>query len=225
MVVAQSLGNFLFDQRSGAGAAGAVLEVLVDVDGVVAFRTGRTDHSDLRVTFEGWDPPAGDAVAIAGQWWELVRQVEPLPHEAAPTAGFPYGDVFAASIGDLTGDEVEDIVVSYRYPFRTTLANEGREDIYADAAGRAAHFGIFEPVTWRKIWAAGTLQQPAETLLSCEQVLGFGYSALDSPGIVATGAAIWIDFGFSYLPELGGAGELDCRDVDGDESPDLIVRR
>lgn len=224
-VAASSLGNFLFDQRSGAMASGAILEVLVDAHGVVAFRTGRTDHADLRVGFEGWDLPPGDAVAIDGDWWQLVRDIDPPPRRQASTVGFTYGDVFDAAVGDLTGDGRDEVVVSYRYPFRETLANEGREEYYADAEGRAAHFGIFEPNDWRKIWAAGTLQRPVEVLYPCGRVLGFGYSALDTPGVVATGAAVWIDHGFGYLADLEGPGDLQCGDIDGDGSPELIVRR
>jgi len=224
-VAAPSLGNFLFDQQSGLMAEGAVLEVMVDADGVVAYRMGRTDHSNLRVEFEGWDLPSSDAAAIDGDWWQLVRVPESDTRRPASISDFPYGDVFDAVLGDVTGDGRDDAVVSYRYPFRETLANEGREDLYADAEGRAAHFGIFEPDGWVKIWAAGTMLRPAEAVLPCGSVIGFGYSDLDTPGVVAVGAAEWIDYGFAYLPELEGSGYLRCGDVDGDGRPDLIVQR
>lgn len=227
VVAASSLGNFLFDQRSGATGSGAVLEVLVDADGVIAYRSGVTDHSDLRVTFLGWAPPAGDAVVIGGEWWELVRALDWSDSARTDSVanGFPHGDVFDALEADITGDGLVDVVVSYRYPFRETLANRGNEEFYADSQGRAAHFGIFEPGTWRKTWAAGTVQRPIETLQACDGVLGFGYSTLDEPGVVATGGAVWGGFGFTFLSDLEGAAELRCSDADGDGTLDLVVTR
>lgn len=226
-VAASSLGNFVFDQRSGNPAIGAVLEVLVDSDGVVAYRTGATTHADLRVEFLGWDPPEGSATVVDGAWWELVRvpRFEPVSPVNLPAGGFPYGDVFDAALGDLTGDGWDDLVVSYRYPFKENLANQGDAEYYSDFEGRAAHFGVFDPVTLDKIWAAGTVPRPIERLRPCDGVLGMAFSQLDDPTVVATGAAVWGGFGFTSLVDLSGAGELHCADVDRDGELNLIVTR
>jgi poly-gamma-glutamate synthesis protein (capsule biosynthesis protein) len=227
LVAASSLGNFLFDQRAGETGTGAVFEVLADSDGVIAYRIGSTDHSDLRPAFLGWEPPTGNAVVIGGEWWELVRVDDWAESATVPvaTAGFPHGDVFAGVEGDLTGDGNPEVIVSYRSPFVANLGNRGNEDLYADARGRAAHFGLFEPGSWRKIWAAGTVPRPIATLQACGRVLGFGYSTLDDLRVVATGAAIWRGFGFSFMPDLEGSGDLHCRDIDDDGTAELVVAR
>jgi poly-gamma-glutamate synthesis protein (capsule biosynthesis protein) len=75
-VAASSLGNFLFDQPYPGTTEGALLEVLADEDGVVAFRVGDSTHGGRRVVFGAWRPPEGDAVLLDGAWWTLVR---PLP--------------------------------------------------------------------------------------------------------------------------------------------------
>lgn len=226
-LAASSLGNFLFDQRIDETGSGAVLEVLANGEGVLAYRVGRTDHRDLRVRFLGWDLPEADAVVVEGQWWSLPRAVDAVADKVPSLADedFQLGDVFDTALGDITGDGISDLVVSYRYPFRETLANQHSPAFYTDALGRAAHFGIFEPGTLRKIWAAGTLQRPVEAVQPCDGVLGFGYSELNDRHVIATGAAVWSGFGFSFLPDLDGSGTLHCADIDADGRLELIVTR
>ena len=68
-VVATSLGNFLFDQSGSDRTTGAMLEVIADHNGVVAYRVGLAEHPDRRIEFIGWTEPSGDAAWLDGSWW------------------------------------------------------------------------------------------------------------------------------------------------------------
>lgn len=225
-VVATSLGNFLFDQQRPPTRTGLLLEVLASPDGVEAFRVGRTDHSDLRVDFTGWEEPKAQAVLLNNEWWSLVT----IPELARPTAveapDFPHGDVFHAGRGDVTGDGQPDLVVSYRHPFRGNEVNSlyaGRD--FADEDGRSAHLGVFDTETMKPRWAAGTLLRPVAELAVCDGSLALAFDELDSPNVIATGAWVWWDFGFATAPELSGGGEPGCSDVDRDGRSDPVILR
>ncbi len=64
-VVATSLGNFLFDMGAAGTQTGAVLEVEIGREGVVAYRVGAASHHDGPVVFDGWGEADGSG---AGGW-------------------------------------------------------------------------------------------------------------------------------------------------------------
>ena len=65
----------MFDQTQPGTTTGALLEVLADRDGVIAYRVGTTAGPDLRTHFTGWVPPRGDAADLQDGWWSLLRPV------------------------------------------------------------------------------------------------------------------------------------------------------
>jgi len=216
-VVATSLGNFLFDEGLPGTTTGAVLEVAVTKDGVRAYRTGSVDHEDLRVHFEGWDDPAGDAVLYERVWWNLVG----LPKKAAgPVAPVPEsfaGDVTAATWGDLTGDGKRELVVSFRRPFRKTLVNQSYAEVrWSDAEGMSAHLGVYHLDPLESLWVAGSLPRPITALAACGGAVSLAFGSFDDATAQATGAWVWSGFGFWFSAELVGEGEPGCVDVEGD---------
>lgn len=223
-IIATSLGNFLFDQQLPPTQTGLILEVLASRDGVEAFRIGRSRHADLRVEFVGWEKPSGPAVLLDGEWWSLIADPETPPGQDVTVGDFRFGDVFHADLGDVTGDDEPDLVVSYRHPFRSNEVNSlypGRD--FIDELGRSAHLGVFDPVTMQPRWAAGTLLRPIGQIAVCDASLALAFDGLDDPEIVATGAWIWWDFGFAAAPELPGVGSPTCADIDGDGSTDPVI--
>lgn len=221
-VVATGLGNLLFDQGLEATEHGAVLEVLFSTAGVLAYRTGRTDHSDLRVRFDGWDVPPGDAVLLHDGWWTpLHLPAGPDPATVAVT-GFAAGDVVAAASGDLTGDGDPDLVVSFRRPYVENPVNALFPGL-VDAAGRSAHLGVFQPGTLEQVWVAGTLLRPVSRVAVCDGSLALAFDALDDPAVAVTGAWQWAGFGFAAAPDLPGPGTPGCRDVDGDGTTEPVI--
>ncbi|MGZ8612941.1 MAG: CapA family protein [Actinomycetota bacterium] len=223
-VVATSLGNLLFDQHIPGTRRGALLEVLAGPDGVRAFRVGAAEHLDGPVTFAGWRPPTGDAVALEGEWWALARPVAPAPiPRPGDLAGFE-GDVIDAALGDVDGDGRRDLVVAFRRPFRRTEVNVllPRRTL-VDALGRSAHVGLYRPADLRSRWVAGTLVRPVVALAPCGGSLAVAYSTLDRTAVVAASAWRWGGFGFVPLPELTGSGVPSCADVDGDGALDPLV--
>jgi poly-gamma-glutamate synthesis protein (capsule biosynthesis protein) len=223
-VVATSLGNLLFDQHVPGTGRGALLEVVAGADGVDAVRVGTVEIRDGLARFHGWRAPTGDAVALDGGWWSLARAVAPAP--LAPPgslAGFD-GDVVDAAVGDADGNGRPDLVVAFRRPYRETAVNAlfpARRLV--DASGRTAHVGMYRPADLRPRWVAGTLLRPVAALAPCDGALAVGYSTLEGPVVVATGAWRWAGFGFVPLPELRGAGDPACADVDGDGALDPLV--
>ncbi len=226
VVVATSLGNFLFDQRRVATQTGAVLEVLADGDGVVAYRVGTAEHGDRRVHFEGWQPPEGDAVLLDLEWWTLVRPVTATPRqEVAGLANrFTAGDIVDAALGDATGDGRVDLVVAFRHPLRSNPVNSRYpERQWADAQGRSAHLGVYRPDELTPLWVAGSLFRPVVRVAPCDGGLAVAFSTLDSPAVVAAAGWVWQGFAFAVPVELPGAGEPACADVDGDGHLDPLV--
>lgn len=224
-VVATSLGNFLFDQGRRSTTSGTLLEVLAGQEGVAAWRVGKTKHDDLRVHFEEWELPAGDAVLLGGEWWNLplAPEVDAEP-ERPELSQFPHGTVVDAAQADVTGDGIEDLVVAYRHPFRATAISELYPDHdFTDASGNSAHIGVFEPGSLRPLWGAGTLLEPIERVLPCDSAVAVGYSRLDERSVLAAGALSWNYFGFAAAPRLAGSAVLGCRDVDQDGRTDPLV--
>ncbi len=224
-LVATGLGNLLFDQQPPATRTGLVLEVLVGVDGVLAYRVGSVEHGELRPRFVGWDQPTGPAVLLGTGWWSLLS-AEIGPERSVPIDGFPWGAVTAAAPGDVTGDGRQLLVVSYRRAYRPTLANQlFPEHPFADALGRSAHLGVFQPGTYEPVWGAGTMLAPVAALAVCDGAVALAFDRLDDPAIRATGAWVWWDFGFTAAELLPGAGDPACIDVDRDGRTDPVVAR
>lgn len=218
-VIATSLGNFLFDQQTEETSYGSILEVLVDGDGVAAWRTGSKHHDDLRVHFAEWDIPEGNAVLVDGDWWNLTRDL-PLQVAPASTAGFPFGDANAGSVGDVTGDGSDEILVSFRHPMRNL--DWDPRPLATDTSGRSAHIGVFES-DWTPVWMSRRPPHPVGSLAACDGSAAFAYTTLSDSIIVATGAATWNGFGFTVAPDLAGPGAPACADVDHDGRLDAIV--
>jgi poly-gamma-glutamate capsule biosynthesis protein CapA/YwtB (metallophosphatase superfamily) len=226
-VVATSLGNLLFDQTIPGTATGALLEVLADRDGVVAARVGRTNDRDLRVHFEAWRPPRGNAVALEDGWWSLLRPVQVDASIEPSRLPRPPGrrvKIVAAAVGDVDGDGRAEVVVSFRSAFHPTLLNEQYPSVrWADPHGLAAHLGVWRTGSLRPVWIAGTVFRPVAALAVCGSELALAYSTLPSPRIVATGVWRWSGFGFVSSSDLGGPGRPACADVDRDGSPDAVI--
>jgi poly-gamma-glutamate capsule biosynthesis protein CapA/YwtB (metallophosphatase superfamily) len=218
-VIATSLGNFLFDQQSEETSHGSILEVLIDADGVVAWRTGSKHHDDLRVHFAGWDLPHGNAGLVDGDWWSLAR-VPPLHAIERTTTGFPFGDALAGSAGDLTGSGSDEILVSYRHPLSDV--DWDPRPLAGDASGRSAHIGVFTP-DWTPVWMSRRPPHPVGTLAACDQSAAFAYTTIDEPAVVATGAGVWNGFGFTLAADLAGPGTPSCADIDLDGQLDPVI--
>jgi hypothetical protein len=131
------------------------------------------------------------------------------------------------ALGDATGDGSDDVVVSFRQPFRDTPEKQTMPGWpWIDAAGRSAHLGLYRSTDLRAIWVAGTLVRPISSVAVCDGALAVAYSDLDDPAVVATSAWLWRGFGFDTLDELPGPGVPACADVDGDGRLDpAIVER
>ena len=225
-VVATSLGNFLFDQSAAGTRDGALLEVLADRQGVVAYRVGTSGHHDRRVHFDGWALPEGDAVLLGLDWWNLMRApvLDPVGSDGSFAFGFSGGDVVDLAAGDATGDGREDVVISYRRPYEENGVNAQFPDLqWADGQGRSAHLGVYQPDGFRELWVAGTLFRPVGRLAVCGGSLALAFDSLDDPAVVATGGWVWQGFGFTVPAELAGPGTPGCIDVDGDGRLDPVV--
>jgi hypothetical protein len=225
-VVATSLGNFVFDQSAAGTRVGAILEILADDGGVVAYRVGSAEHYDGRVHFEGWEIPSGDAVLLDLEWWNLVRTAgaSPDPVDPAPPAEFDGGNITTFGRGDVTGNGSQDLVISYRRPFEENdVTRQYPDRQWADAEGRSAHLGVYRPGDLRQIWVAGTLFRPVAGLVVCDGALALTFDSFDAPEVVATGGWVWEGFGFTTVPELPGPGKPACFDADGDGAGEPVI--
>lgn len=222
-VIATSLGNFLFDQRGPLTGTGALLEVMADRDGVIAYRLGATSHRDLRVHFEGWETPTGDAALVDGEWWTLVRDSRPTVDSRVEVADFEWGEVVAASAGRITGDDLET-VVSFRQPAHPHPVREGLPEVdWTDAGGRTSHLGIYRTADMSPVWVAGMVPAPVVEVTACDSSIAMAYSGLDDPTVIATGAAVWRQFGLDASARLAGPGIPGCVDIDGDGLTEPVV--
>jgi Bacterial capsule synthesis protein PGA_cap len=222
-LTATSLGNFIFDQRGGLTGKGAILQVLADRSGLIAYRMGSTTHTDLRVNWVGWELPRGDAVLIDGEWWNLIRQTSPRSDPGGPIEGFEWGEVVATSAGRVTGDDLE-MVVSFRHVPGPHPVRDGLTDIqWLDAKGMSAHLGIYRADDMTPIWVAGMVPAPIADLAACDGSVALAYSELDNPEVIATGAAVWRPFGLDAAERLPGTGTPVCSDIDGDGSTEPVI--
>jgi hypothetical protein len=223
-ITATSLGNFLFDQSGPERTMGAILEVLVDEGGVVAYRVGITEHPERRVEFVEWLQPGGDAVWLHDSWWTLTRTTTVEPATPVDFAEFRYGDLIDAARGDITGDGVVDIVASFRRPHQQTPLMDLHPDLqWADANGRSAHVGVYDPEGLREIWVAGTVVMPVAQLAICDGAVATVHDQLDDPALVAGGAWEWNGFGFDTAPDIPGPGTPGCADIDGDGRTEPVI--
>ncbi len=223
-VVATSLGNFLFDQVGPRRTTGYLLEVLVDGNGVKAYRVGVVQHPERRLEFVEWLDPTGDAGWLDGSWWTLTRDIAPAPGTGTNVTEFRHGDLIAAATGDIDGDGTSDVVASFRRPHRMTPFMELHPELqWADAAGRDAHLGVYNPDGLIEIWVAGSVLLPIADLEVCDGSLVLLHDQLDDPTPVAGSAWEWNGFGFDTAPDLPGSGTPACVDVDGDGKTDPVL--
>lgn len=215
-----------------------VIEVLGGPAGIVAHRIGDLEPHPEELRVPSWFPPGpgADAVALVDAWWTLAPDVvtpdtslstaaaRDLRRRLARTPVSRLRRLVDASVGDVTGDGIPDLALSFRRPFRETLLNahSPRRD-WVDARGHSAHLGLFQPDDLSSIWVAGTLVRPIGRLAACSGALAVAYSTLRGPDTVATTAHIWQGFGFLPLPELPGAGRPTCIDIDRDGRPEAAI--
>jgi poly-gamma-glutamate synthesis protein (capsule biosynthesis protein) len=218
-VLATSLGNFLFDQQNEPNSIGIVLETMVDDRGLVAWRLGRSRNDDLRVHFEEWLIPDGDAVLLDGDWWSVARRVE-VKSAGSEVGEFEYGDVVAASTGNLSADGPAQLLVSYRHAMREYEWDPRPREV--DQKGRTTHIGVFE-LDGTPVWMSHRPPAPVADLVACGGSAIFAYSEIDDPEIVAVGAGVWNGFGFTLAPELAGGGTIGCVDIDNDGQTEPAV--
>ncbi len=226
-VVAPGLGNALFDQTMPRTRAGLALEVLVDGDGVVAARSGRVSIDAGRSTFDGWDEPAGDAVALDGEWWTPVRSWAPVGAAPVPAWGdsplAASSEEVARSVGDVTGTGETDLVLAYRRPASGERAHDTFDEVdWFDEQGRTAHLAVYTRAN-RMRWGSALMFQPVGAIAVCDGSMSLGFTALDDSAIVAGGAWFWDGFGFRTAAVLPGAGTPSCADIDRDGQTDPVL--
>jgi poly-gamma-glutamate synthesis protein (capsule biosynthesis protein) len=225
-VVATSLGNFLFDMSDPGTQDGALLEILADRNGVIAFRVGSAGHPDRRIHFDGWALPVGDAALLGLEWWGLVDEPPLAPVRSDPAAAtvFSGGDIVAVAVGDATGDGDDNVVASFRRPYHPNAITALHPELsWSDAQGRSAHLGVYRPGDLEPVWVAGTMFRPVASLAVCDGSLALALDALDDPAIVAGGGWVWQGFGFTVPVELPGQAVPACSDVDGDGRLDPVI--
>ena len=225
-VVAPGLGNALFDQQMPRARAGTVLEVLVRGDGVAAMRTGRLAIEAGRSSFEAWDDPSGDAVALDGDWWTPVgawSPSEPPPQEWGASPLRDDADETARSVGDVTGTGERNIVLASRRPARHEPAHDALPRIdWFDAEGRTAHLGVYT-AEGRLRWGSALMLQPVDAVVVCDGSMALGFTTMSDPTIRSGGAWFWDGFGFRTAPLLPGATTPTCADIDHDGRADPVL--
>ncbi|MEX1297284.1 MAG: hypothetical protein AB1Z67_14065 [Candidatus Limnocylindrales bacterium] len=198
--------------RAGPIPAGA--EVISDGHGPVAYR--------LPAPRGGWYLPEGDAVLIDEGWWTPMR---PLPTvEGRPTAlsadlldGIRGTRLTAWSMGDITLDGTDELVVSFRRPFKRNHINRTRpRRVWVDEEGLSAHLGLYRPSDLSEVWVAGTLVSPVVDVAACDGGVAVAYGELDDPAVTESSAWRWVVFGFVPMEPLPGPGTPTCVDIDRD---------
>ena len=169
-----------------------------------------------------WALPRGDAVLLDEAWWSPLAPLAPVESpqlELAPDLlGRIRGERLTAwSLGDVTLDGSDDLVISFRRPFERNFINMTRpRSAWVDGDGLSAHLGLYRPGDLSEIWVAGTLVSPVTAVAACDGGLAVAYGEFDRPGPTETGAWRWIVFGFLPVEPLPGPGTPTCVDIDGD---------
>jgi len=222
-IVATSLGNLIFDQGDPETKIGAVLEVLADAGGAVAYRVAAVDHHDRRVHFNDWEAPQGDAAMVGTDWWSLARSFQLAGADVvADLEEFRYGEIVDTSRGDVDLDGRAEVVVAFTRPFQENPVNSLFPDRpWIDATGQSAHVGVFEIPDLRPEWIAGTLFLPVHRVVACDGSLAVEYTGED--GTSASGGWRWRGFGFTVTSTLDRDATLGCADIDGDGATDPVL--
>jgi hypothetical protein len=87
----------------------------------------------------------------------------------------------------------------------------------------SAHLGIYRSDDLQPIWVAGMVPAPISKVAACNGAVALAYSTLDSPEVIATGAAVWRSFGLDGVARLTGPGTPMCADVDGDKLTEAVI--
>jgi hypothetical protein len=207
---------------ASTGTLASTMVVREDVEREVLYGEGGPIAYRERETGQGWWPPAGDAVLLEEAWWTPLRPLEPVvprAYELQPDGLDQIGAerLSAWSLGDVTADGEDELVVSFRRPFQRNFMNVTRpRRAWVDAQGLSAHLGLYRPGDLDSIWVAGTLVSPVVALAACDGGLAVAYGDLDQAGTTETGAWRWVVFGFLPVEPLPGPGEPTCVDIDGD---------
>ena len=209
-------------------------DVLADDAGAYATRERGPDSE--------WLLPTGDAVLIDEEWWTPLRPladvtvpgVKPdaatlqrIRAKVAPAATRRKPDRLTdATLGDVTQDGEDDLVLSFRRPFKRNFINITRpRRAWVDRHGLSAHVGLYRPDDLSEIWVAGTLVRPVVEVAACDGALAVAYGDMDRPGTVETGAWRWVVFGFLPTEPLPGPGTPTCVDIDGDGRTEPAITR
>ena len=94
---------------------------------------------------------------------------------------------------------------------------------WADALGRSAHLGVYDPDGLTEIWVAGSVLMPIGDLQICDGSLATIHDPLDGPTQTAAGAWEWNGFGFDTAPDIPGGGNPVCADIDGDGTTEPAI--
>ena len=161
---------------------------------------------------------------IDGEWWALVRSPATITDRSADLPDFEWGIVVSASTGRITGSDDEETAVSFRHLPGSHPVRDGLPDIdWVDVSGMSAHLGIYRSDNLQPIWVAGMVPAPIAKVAACDGAVALAYSTLDSPEVMATGAAVWRPAGLDGVARLPGPGTPMCADVDGDELTEPVI--
>lgn len=197
------------------------------------------DGNDVAVAYRepadggGWRLPTGDAVLLDERWWTPLGRLTPI--EAPPITtpapallrGIRGDRLTAVTAGDVDRDGEDELVISFRRPFKRNHINITRpRRAWVDDEGLSAHLGLYRADDLSEIWVAGTLVSPVIEVAACNDALAVAYGDLREPGITETGAWRWVVFGFLPTEPLPGPGTPTCVDIDGDgrTEPAIIGR-
>jgi hypothetical protein len=96
---------------------------------------------------------------------------------------------------------------------------------WADAEGRSAHLGIYDPDGLREVWVAGSVLMPIADFEICDGALAIVHNQLDDPQVIAGSAWEWNGFGFDTAPDIPGPGSPACADIDADGLTEPVILR
>ena len=152
----------------------------------LATATGGPDHvefyvdgNDVAIAYReladggGWRLPTGDAVLLDERWWTPLGPITPIeaPRITTPAPALLRGirgdRLTAVTAGDVDRDGDDELVISFRRPFRRNHINITRpRRAWVDDEGLSAHLGLYRPDDLAEVWAAGGKLSLAQ-LLRC----------------------------------------------------------